>query len=132
MAAEGKEAISESRWNYRLVVYFAPLEEQRDALGKQIDRLLPAARERGLRLVSLGVTSVGSELSLFLFEAEKALWRERLDVVGAAGVFFLIGKDGGVTARQRGAPELQRFFELIAMMPMRRAELRRERGRESL
>ncbi len=41
--------------------------------------------------------------------------------------FVLIGKDGGIKARQTGTLKLDQFFALIDTMPMRQEEMRAKR-----
>ena len=52
--------------------------------------------------------------------------RRRFGLQGPEVQLLLIGKDGGVKARQSGVLlDLERVFEQIDSMPMRRAELQR-------
>ena len=58
--------------------------------------------------------------------AERLDVRRRLELQGRGAQLVLIGKDGGVKARQsEGVFDLARVFELIDSMPMRRAEMQR-------
>jgi hypothetical protein len=53
--------------------------------------------------------------------------RQRFHIEPGGSTFILVGKDGTVKLR-RPSVRLSNLFEVVDAMPMRRAEMRRQRG----
>ena len=127
------DPLSTYRWTHRLLVVDFPdtesgraaLEAFRTALETQLDDV----RERDLLIVPIGdLPHAGQTRRLWvdLGSPERLAVRRRLGLAERDAQLVLIGKDGGVKARQsQGAFDLAAVFALVDRMPMRRAETKR-------
>jgi len=129
-AAVHANPLEPHRWKHRLIVMRLDGEgamEARAAVERQLERRGEGIADRELVFIDVtpGVEALAGASALAPRAAEAV--RKRLEL--ERGVeFALIGKDGGLKARQRGEFDLDDFFARIDRMPMRRAEMRREGG----
>lgn len=125
--------LSAYRWTHRLLVLDVPDTEPGRATLKAFRTALEDRMEdvlaRDLLIVAVGdLPRAGDALrpAVALGAPERLDVRRRLGLQGPGAQLVLIGKDGGVKARQsEGAFDLARVFELIDGMPMRRGEMQR-------
>lgn len=127
------DPLARYRWTHRLLVIDVPdtasgratLEALRGVLDARIDEV----RDRDLLVVPVGDLPQAArslQPAVDLGAADRRTVRARLGLQGQPAQLVLIGKDGGVKARQsEGAFDLAEVFALIDGMPMRRAETRR-------
>jgi hypothetical protein len=130
-AGADPDALSPYRWTHRLLVLYVPDTEPgramlaafRTSLGNRMEDVLA----RDLLVVPVGdLPRPGDTLqpAVELGVPERSDVRRRLGLYGRGAQLVLIGKDGGIKARQsEGVFDLERLFELIDSMPMRRAEM---------
>ena len=127
------DPLSVYRWKHRLLVVYVPDTDSGRAtlrtLRASLDERMEDVLDRDLLIVPVGdlprpgdalrpVVDVGDSARLHV--------RQRFGLEGREAQLLLIGKDGGMKARQSGAMiDLERVFELIDSMPMRRAEMQR-------
>jgi len=123
------DPLSQYRWTHRLLVIDVPDTESgrstMAALLAAIEQDVPALRDRDLLIVPVGdLPRAGQVLrpTVDLEPSQRAVVRRRLGLQGPESQLVLIGKDGGVKARQSGAFDLPGALALIDTMPMRRAE----------
>jgi len=123
------DPLSQYRWAHRLLVIHVPDTESgrltMEAFRAAIEQDVPAVRDRDLLIVPVGdLPRAGQVLqpTVDLAPSQRAVVRRRLGMQGPEPQLVLIGKDGGVKARQSGAFDLPGAFALIDTMPMRRAE----------
>jgi len=123
------DPLAQYRWTHRLIVIDVPdtaagrsaLEKLRVALEASKADVL----ERDLLFVSVGDVPADADPSIpALAPSQRVAIRGRIDLHGGEAELVLIGKDGGVKARQSGAFDLPRLLAIIDTMPMRRAEAR--------
>ena len=126
------DPLSAYRWKHRLLVLYVPhtqagratLETFRTSLDDRMEDVLA----RDLLIVPVGdLPRPGDALqpAVDLGVPERSDVRRRLGLQGRGAQLVLIGKDGGMKARQsEGVFDLERLFELIDSMPMRQAEMR--------
>ncbi|MCC7178910.1 MAG: DUF4174 domain-containing protein [Acidobacteria bacterium] len=130
-AGADPDPLSAYRWTHRLLVLDVPDTEPgratlatfRTSLGDRMEDLLA----RDLLIVPVGDLPHPGDLlqpAVELGATERSGVRRRLGLYGRGAQLVLIGKDGGIKARQsEGGFDLERLFELIDSMPMRRAEM---------
>ena len=133
LARVDSDPLSPYRWKHRLLVLYVPdtgpgratLEAFRTSLDDRMEDVLA----RDLLVVAVGdLPRPGDPLrpAVALGSPERLDVRRRLLLQGPDAQLVLIGKDGGVKARQsEGVFDLARVFELIDRMPMRRTEMQR-------
>jgi hypothetical protein len=119
------------RWKHRLLVVYVPdteagrttLKTFRASLHDRMEGVL----DRDLLIVPVGdLPRPGDALSpaVDLGASARSDVRRRFGLEGQEVQLLLIGKDGGMKARQSGGMlDLDRVFELVDSMPMRRAEM---------
>jgi hypothetical protein len=127
------EPLSAYRWTHRLLVIHVPDTEPGRATLKafriDLDDRKADVLDRDLLIVPVGdLPRAGDTLSnsVVLGAEERLAVRQQLGLQGQGAQLVLIGKDGGVKARQsEDVFDLAGVFALIDGMPMRRAETRR-------
>jgi hypothetical protein len=131
-ASADPDPLSAYRWTNRLLVLYVPdtqagratLQSFRTSLDDRMEDVLA----RDLLIVPAGdLPRAGDPLQpvVELGVQERSGVRRRLGLHGQGAQLVLIGKDGGVKTRQsEGVFDLERLFELIDSMPMRRAEMK--------
>ena len=125
------DPLSAYRWKNRLLVVYVPdtqagratLETFRTSLDDRMEDVVA----RDLVIVPVGdLPRPAGALrpAIDLGVQQRSDVRRRLGLHGPGAQLVLIGKDGGVKAQQsEGVFDLERLFELIDSMPMRRAEM---------
>ena len=132
-ARAGTNPLSAYRWEHRLLVVYAPdTEAGRAALRTfraSLDDRMQDVLDRDLLIVPVGdLPRPGDALrpAVEVGAPGRSQVRRRFGLEGREVQLLLIGKDGEMKARQSGATiDLDRVFELIDSMPMRRAETQR-------
>jgi Domain of unknown function (DUF4174) len=125
------DPLSAYRWTHRLLVLDVPDTEPGratlEAFRTSLDARMEDVIARDLLIVPVGdLPRPGHTLrpAVALGAQERLDVRRRLELQGRGAQLVLIGKDGGVKARQsEGVFDLARVFELIDSMPMRRGEM---------
>ena len=127
------DPLSAYRWTTRLLVLYVPdtqagratLRSFRTSLDDRMEDVL----DRDLLVVPVGdLPRPGDALrpAVEVGAPGRSQVRRRFGLEGREVQLLLIGKDGGMKARQsEGTLDLDRVFELIDSMPMRRAEMQR-------
>jgi len=118
------------RWRNRLLLVFA--ESRRDTRLEQ-QTAMWRGQERGVEerdmvlmlLLSEEPGQIGQEP---VSTNAAARLRRRTGVPAEGFAVVLIGKDGGVKLRSSQPVSTQEIFARIDAMPMRRSEMRREKG----
>jgi len=127
----GREmSLQQYQWESRLLLVFAPspgeagVAEQR---RKNADRQAEFPERDLLEgfLYETAPGTIGGDVASTSFSAEA---RQRLDIRQGAFVVVLVGKDGSVKFRSDRPVRPEHIFDLIDAMPMRREEMRRQRG----
>lgn len=128
MTATGAaDPLDSHRWKHRLILSFVSTRDAAKAVEVSLHKMRSGVLDRDLVVMDVSASNrIGGALR-FSNEESEAL-RRRLSIPSQGNHFVLIGKDGGVKARQRGDLSLEKFFALIDTMPMRRAEMRRKQG----
>ena len=89
--------------------------------------------ERDLKILDVSEGAQRAAAGLRLNPKQIIALRQQFNL--AAGeprpFFILVGKDGGEKARQCGTLELEKFFDLIDEMPMRRQEIENQQKRNN-
>jgi len=127
------DPLSAYRWKYRLLVVYVPDTEAGRATIRtfraSLDDRMEDVLDRDLLIVPVGdLPRPGDALrpAVDLGGSARSHVRQRFGLEGREVELLLIGKDGGMKARQSGATiDLDRVFELVDSMPMRRAETQR-------
>lgn len=127
------DPLSRYRWTHRLLVIHVPDSEAGraalHAFRTAVEAAMEDVRDRDLLIVPVGDLPDADRplpLAAVLTVAERQAVRRRLGLEGRLPQLVLIGKDGGVKARQsEHAFDLAGLLALIDTMPMRRAETRR-------
>ena len=122
--------LRELKWRKRIVLIFAPANEQTRLLGQR--RILESAscglRDRDIVtiLAALGepVAVDGSPVGASAGDALRSRYRVNPDEFAV----LLIGKDGGVKLRRNSQVSAQELFSRIDAMPMRRGEIKTRAG----
>lgn len=120
MLAADSAQWQELRWNYRVFVLLAPTD--RDEFAQLALEQLKALEDELNQRDAFIILAYGSEASQKPLAAEA---RRRLQATPETTALILIGKDGGVKARQTEKSDVQALLDLIDTMPMRQAEIRR-------
>jgi len=111
-------SLSDLQWQYRVIVVFAPTDTQAGEFRDTLENTAGVA-ERDIAWFVLSPTD-GTFSNIEQRVSRNALLELR-DNDGIEAV--LIGKDGGVKARQSGDFDINAFFGEIDQMPMRRNEV---------
>lgn len=135
-ASVDPDPLAPYRWTHRLLVLQVPDTESGRATLTAFEAALDDRREdviaRDLLVVAVGDLPRAGDTrqpAVTLGGPERLAVRRRLGMQDGGAQLVLIGKDGGVKARQpEGAFDLAGLLQLIDGMPMRRAETRRRPG----
>ena len=127
------DPLSAYRWKHRLLIVYVPDTEAGRATLRtflaSLDDRMEDVLDRDLLIVPVGdLPRPGDALrpAVEVGAPGTSQVRRRFGLEGREVQLLLIGKDGGMKARQSGATiDLDRVFELIDSMPMRRAETQR-------
>ena len=132
-AGADPDPLSAYRWKHRLLVVYVPDTESGRATLRtfraSLDDRMQDVLARDLLIVPVGdLPGPGDALrpAVDVGAPGRSDVRRRFGLQGREVQLLLIGKDGGLKARQSGAMlDLERVFELIDSMPMRREEMQR-------
>jgi hypothetical protein len=121
------------RWTHRLLLVYVPDTESGRATLRtfraSLDDRMEDVLDRDLLIVPVGdLPRPGDALrpAVEVGAPGRSQVRRRFGLEGREVQLLLIGKDGGMKARQSGGMlDLDRVFELVDSMPMRRAEMQR-------
>jgi len=118
--------LSGYRWKNRVIVLSID-PAQAKGVGAALKGNKAGLLDRDL--VVINVSAHPKDISQTVRPSAEAIrdLRRRLAIPETGNTFVLIGKDGGVKARQTDSLNLGRLFSLIDAMPMRREEMRRQR-----
>ncbi len=128
--AMAENPLSQFRWKNRLIVVHLPDDRSGKAalknLEEQVKRQRAEIRDRHLLLFHTGeFPGKTPSYAVKLTSDQAQVLHLRLDLSRNESQLLLIGNDGGIKARQRGGRfDLQKLFDLIDKMPMRREEMR--------
>jgi hypothetical protein len=121
--------LSQYQWTHRLLLIFAPSEQNPAYLDLE-DQLQASEAEladRDLIVFRLFAQGRGSAAGAPIGNDSVSSLYKLFDVQQGASTVVLIGKDGGEKARQVDAFDLQAIFERIDAMPMRQREMRQQK-----
>lgn len=132
-ALEHPDPLSAYRWKHRLLIVYVPDTESGRATLRSfqasLDDRMEDVLDRDLLIVPVGdLPQPGDVLppAVDVDAPGRAHVRRRFGLQGPEAQLLLIGKDGGMKAQQSGETlDLDRVFELVDSMPMRRAEMQR-------
>ena len=127
------DPLSAYRWKHRLLVVYVPDTEAGGATLRtfraSLENRMQDVLARDLLIIPVGdLPRPGDALrpAVDVGAQGRSNVRRRFELEGPEVQLLLIGKDGGMKARQSGAMlDLERVFEVIDSMPMRRAEMQR-------
>ena len=125
LAEEAPFALSQYRWEHRVLVVSAPSEDD-EHLQAQLDELASTAAafaDRDMVLVTLVDQGASTAGRRELTNADVATAREALRIRPGSFALRLIGKDGGVKLSKHTATPVREIYALIDTMPMRRQEM---------
>jgi hypothetical protein len=114
------DTLEEYRWKNRLIVFAWPVDRDSAPLKMLHTTHGKAIKDRDIRWIE--VSEQPTSLDFTHRPAKAKALRKKLKL--APGDFVLIGKDGGVKARQSGELDLLAWFRLIDSMPMRQRDMR--------
>ncbi|RFC45832.1 MAG: protein of unknown function DUF4174 [Verrucomicrobia bacterium] len=116
--------LSGYRWKHRVLIVTTTLEQNGNvAASLRQDR--PGIIDRDLVVIDLSVHGKRLPHAIRPPAEDLESLRTRYGLGGEPrNAFLLIGKDGGIKARQSGELHLDRLFALIDTMPMRKEEMR--------
>ena len=121
------------RYENRLIIVSLP----RAAVVEKVSAMLAWSRdkieERQLKIidVSEGDQKISTAVRLNPSQTESVRKKLRIGKGDTLPTFVLIGKDGGEAARCSGTLDLEKWFALIDEMPMRRAEMLKEKNQRT-
>ena len=119
------QSLSEYQWKNRLIVIFTETSNSRE-FQKQMDIL--NQDQAGLNDRKLKVIHAIPDKHQIVFPEKSGWQNSNLYQKKESKIDFeviLIGLDGGVKLRETNPLEIEKLFDLIDSMPMRKAEMRR-------
>ena len=123
LSAQAMDALEPYRWKYRIIAYTLH-DSDKAAFEHARMQSQPAARERDIRYLELEPKSKTQSPDHLNFPADKLdPLRTKLGATSGQTQLILIGKDGDVKSRIKEI-DLQRLYDQIDQMPMRRSEIR--------
>jgi hypothetical protein len=121
------DPLDSHRWKHRLIIASVTTRDAAKEVESSLRKLRSEILDRDLRVLDVS-SSTRIKGAIGFSKKESEALRQRLSIPTNGNHFVLIGKDGGVKARQNGDLSLEKFFALIDTMPMRQQEMRRKRG----
>ncbi len=121
-------------WKNRPLLIFAPSPEddRYREQKKMVERSREGFRKRDMVLIRVFATDGRSKAgNRKLQPAEAEQLRRQYDVHPDSFAVLLVGKDTGVKRRTTGPVDIQKIFEQIDRMPMRRREMERQSEEEN-
>lgn len=121
MSEEGQSVDLLDQWQWENRVVLVSLEGPADDVLEEIDRHAAEIADRDIVWVVFDKDQVNTNFVQGIEPEAAEVLRRRFFAPEEKGA-VLIGKDGGVKARQ-GALDWEGWFELIDQMPMRQSEM---------
>ena len=118
--------LSAYRWKQRILLV-STRPEQAGGVAATLKRERPGLLDRDLIVIDLSTHRKRIPNTIRPTAESIDDLRQRYSMSGQDNQFILLGKDGGVKARQSETLDLNRFFTQIDAMPMRQEEMRRNR-----
>jgi hypothetical protein len=123
-SAQDSKILKAHQWKHRLVIAHVVDADAR-AVAESWKQAQDGATMRHLKLVDVSAEPIQVDGSVRPDKAEMEVVRGSVGIESPdQSVFVLVGKDGGIKARQQGKLDLNAFFALIDAMPMRQREMR--------
>ncbi|SDR97355.1 DUF4174 domain-containing protein [Christiangramia echinicola] len=121
------QSLFEYQWKNRLIVIFTETSNSRE-FQKQMQILNQNQNQAGLNDRKIKVIHVIPDKHQIVFPEKSGWQNSNLYQKKESKIDFeviLIGLDGGVKLRETNPVEIEKLFDLIDSMPMRKAEMRR-------
>lgn len=115
-------------WKNRLLLVFAPSADTPavSAFYDQLHRQTEALRERDLLVLASVESGPSTGIDKPLAPSDARDLRSKFGILTGQFRVVLVGKDGGVKAAYTAPVRLQKIFERIDQMPMRKQEMRNQ------
>lgn len=118
--------LAEYQWKYRVIIASMPDGEAQPEAAAALQKHKRGVADRDLLVFDLSPMRTRTAGMKRLSKLQTEELGEQYSIKDEP-VFVLIGKDGGVKARQIGSLDLEKFFALIDKMPMRKVEMRKNK-----
>ena len=121
------------RYENRLIIVSLPQTAHVEKVSAMLAWSRDKIEERHLKIidVSEGDQKISTAVRLNPSQTESVRKKLRIGKGDTLPTFVLIGKDGGEAARSSGTLDLEKWFALIDEMPMRRAEMLKEKNQRT-
>jgi hypothetical protein len=122
----GQVDLSAYQWKNRLLILFAPSEDDRvyQSFKEQLQKRTQEIRDRNLLIFHVFESGEGRLDDLSLNKEQARSLRKRFSIKMGQFKLILIGKDGEVKFQGELPAELSDIFSIIDAMPMRQREIR--------
>jgi hypothetical protein len=116
----GAATLDDLQWDYRVIAVFTPTDTAGEQAAGELSNTVGIA-ERDIAWFVASPDAVHSNLS-------QPIERSSITALHDTGGFqaVLVGKDGGVKARQSESLDIKAFFDEIDSMPMRQQEMQQQ------
>lgn len=116
----GAATLDDLQWDYRVIAVFTPTDTAGEQAAGELSNTVGIA-ERDIAWFVASPDAVHSNLS-------QPIERSSITALHDSGGFqtVLVGKDGGVKARQSESLDIKAFFDEIDSMPMRQQEMQQQ------
>ncbi|MES1934020.1 hypothetical protein T35B1_15506 [Salinisphaera shabanensis T35B1] len=116
----GAATLDDLQWDYRVIAVFTPTDTAGEDAAGELSNTVGIA-ERDIAWFVASPDAVHSNLS-------QPIERSSITALHDTGGFqaVLVGKDGGVKARQSESLDIKAFFDEIDSMPMRQQEMQQQ------
>lgn len=124
------QSLSQHKWENRVILLFAP-DFQNQQLNKQLDifkKNKKGLEDRKLIVYQISSDAIKKEGKHLEKNGESTNWMEQFEVDKNKFTFILIGLDGGEKMRSSDFVSNLKLFSKIDQMPMRRAEIRKNKN----
>ena len=120
--------LNQFQWKNRLLFIFAPEEGDSffQALQSEISTQPDEISERDLVVFKIFETGPSYQQNIQIDTRTAAAIRTKFAAPPGQFTCILVGKDGGIKLRQDSQVKLEKVFNLIDAMPMRREEMRKK------
>ena len=120
--------LNQFQWENRLLFIFAPEEGDSlfQALQSEISTQPDEISERDLVVFKIFETGPSYQQNIQIDTRTAAAIRTKFAAPPGQFTCILVGKDGGIKLRQDSQVKLEKVFNLIDAMPMRREEMRQK------
>ncbi|NIQ37645.1 MAG: DUF4174 domain-containing protein [Proteobacteria bacterium] len=123
---QGTLDLAKYRWKNRLLLLFAPHEEDKTYLNfiEKLQGQEDQITDRDLIIVAIFESGESRLGDSSIDQHSAASLRNRFSIQPGQFIVVLVGKDGGEKLRRNSEVELNEIFSLIDSMPMRQREMR--------